>query len=529
MYLDLKTIEQIIKNGGIEFHEKVFLSSEIKKSKHVGDLYDYITLDLDVDPEKIVHIGDNYDIDIRRARKHGLAAMHLQADRSAFDGRRLWSESTLFRNSGFTKNFTNTLYIDKFCAHGPDFTKQISENQDTYRIALGWLVLAPLLIDLCVWIKSICDKNRIDKVLFLSRDGYVVKRAFDKLYGNANIETNYSYASRRMLTIPFLVLSQSEIENYFWKTIQSARVVDDILTRMPGSNLLRERLLDFGFSGDTIITRKNRRHILRVIGENSGLINLEFSEEREIVSKYFTSMLSASDKVAIFDLGWRGTLQLAISRAVPSLARNTRGLYFGTTHEAVDRLLNTGLQYSSFGMSNGRPEVYRRAFQTHTDVVEFLFSANHAGIETVEECEEGFRPNFQPTSDAEIATQEIAADIQSGAMSAVEFALCQADVTTIETISDRETGIRDFISFLDQPNKIDVRHLSDVRIFSAIGDVEGVPLIDIGADRSVFRRHLETKWPSALHQKLSPLQRLLILIARPERWLPLWQRLSGRK
>ena len=52
-------------------------------------------------------------------------------------------------------------------------------------------------------------KEHIDKVYFFSRDGYLMKQAFDLLYKeNTDIKTYYLEVSRRSLRVPIL-----------WKTI----------------------------------------------------------------------------------------------------------------------------------------------------------------------------------------------------------------------------------------------------------------------------------------------------------------------
>jgi HAD superfamily hydrolase (TIGR01549 family) len=59
MYLPRKAIEKILKKCGIEEYDKLFISSEIGLMKKYGQLFDYMLKELDVDPNEIVHIGDN--------------------------------------------------------------------------------------------------------------------------------------------------------------------------------------------------------------------------------------------------------------------------------------------------------------------------------------------------------------------------------------------------------------------------------------------------------------------------------------
>ena len=63
IYLPRYVIEKILKTNGIEGYEKLYISSEIKKTKASGHIFDYIINDLGVNPQKILHVGDNFKSD----------------------------------------------------------------------------------------------------------------------------------------------------------------------------------------------------------------------------------------------------------------------------------------------------------------------------------------------------------------------------------------------------------------------------------------------------------------------------------
>ena len=65
MYLDINIIRQILKQKGYVGFKKIYLSSDIKKTKESGHLFEYILSDLGVKAKDIFHLGDNKKSDVR--------------------------------------------------------------------------------------------------------------------------------------------------------------------------------------------------------------------------------------------------------------------------------------------------------------------------------------------------------------------------------------------------------------------------------------------------------------------------------
>lgn len=77
MYLSKEVIQKILEKNGYIDNEKLYLSSEIKLSKGRGDLFKYVLNNLQINPEEMIHIGDNYWSDVTKPKELGINAMHL--------------------------------------------------------------------------------------------------------------------------------------------------------------------------------------------------------------------------------------------------------------------------------------------------------------------------------------------------------------------------------------------------------------------------------------------------------------------
>jgi len=76
MYLDESIINKIMLKNGYKGY-KLYLSSTVGKCKSTGKLYRFVIKDLNVknkDLRSIIHIGDNYNSDFKKAKKNGIRA-----------------------------------------------------------------------------------------------------------------------------------------------------------------------------------------------------------------------------------------------------------------------------------------------------------------------------------------------------------------------------------------------------------------------------------------------------------------------
>lgn len=199
----------------------------------------------------------------------------------------------------------------------------------------GEKCLGPLLLGYSKWLLENFRKEDIHKVYFFSRDGYLMKQAFDMLPDSKiNIKAFYLEVSRRSLRVPIL-WKDYRLENLLTMLTPSmlipiASVFDavglDISDYLP--------LLDkYGFDRNSVIYRKeflNNKQLNDLYSELSDDIkevslaeysNLkEYLKEREIEGKF-----------AIVDIGWSGGMQRFLQTTLKEMGINAEiyGYYTG--------------------------------------------------------------------------------------------------------------------------------------------------------------------------------------------------------
>ncbi|MCK7514860.1 MAG: HAD-IA family hydrolase [Desulfobacterales bacterium] len=75
-YFDSETVFELLRKGGYSL-DRLFLSAEYMATKHQGELFDLVVENLKINPEKVLHIGDNYESDIINASKRGFITYYI--------------------------------------------------------------------------------------------------------------------------------------------------------------------------------------------------------------------------------------------------------------------------------------------------------------------------------------------------------------------------------------------------------------------------------------------------------------------
>lgn len=149
MYLDSEFLSGILKREGcMEDGDKIYVSCEHNARKDTGTLYDVVRKDLQ--PEEWEHYGDNKQSDVMMAERKGIKV-----------------------------HFIDNSYRD-----------------------LASRFVAPAYIPYVLWLIEEAKKQDIQRLYFISRDGYILQQIADAL-PHDGIELKYFFTSRKALQKAF--------------------------------------------------------------------------------------------------------------------------------------------------------------------------------------------------------------------------------------------------------------------------------------------------------------------------------------
>ena len=296
MYLPLEDIVFILGKHKIKYN-KLYLSSNIKKTKASGAMFDFVCQDLNISKSKVLHIGDNKGSDVNVPRAKGIDAWQI-----------------------FNKKSRESKQIIDIVFNNLAADRKYKKDSIEY---IGYTAFGRLLIGFCQWLMDECKKKNIKKLYFLARDGFFIKQAFDILYPESDLLTTYMLASRRAVSVPLInkLTSVDDIIN-----LCKINEKDTCFEIIKKTGLEKSNLHD-KFDVNKILTRDE---IISFIEAN----NLEIVENAEFEANDFKNYLDKinfTGQVAIIDIGWFGSMQENIDKFCKrnKINVNITGFYVG--------------------------------------------------------------------------------------------------------------------------------------------------------------------------------------------------------
>lgn len=183
MYLPACSIEQILTKNGYAGYCRIYSSCDYRVTKwENGDLFNRIVTDENLTKKDILHIGNDKIADFKMAQHQGIDAYLIDepARQSRYHSRK--------------HSFTYQC-MEKF------IDDSLQKSDDTV-YQLGYEVFGPILYGYTMWLMKQCHSLKLKKLFFFSRDGYILKKAFDLF--KTDVETIYFYTSRKALIVPLM-------------------------------------------------------------------------------------------------------------------------------------------------------------------------------------------------------------------------------------------------------------------------------------------------------------------------------------
>lgn len=212
-YLPKSFIEGILKREGYTDWEDLFVSSDEGKTKRTGNLFRKIINDRHLPSESILHIGDNPNSDALQSIECKIQSylyeyplktllnydhrfkMQFQEDDSLPSHLLLGLISSKFTTLAATGNLIQNK--KEIYQNNSNFIKPLYpplDKDEDYWFKFGYTVAGPAVAGFSAWIADRVEHLKIQTVLFVGRDGYILTKIFKKFYPSINCK--YIYAPR---------------------------------------------------------------------------------------------------------------------------------------------------------------------------------------------------------------------------------------------------------------------------------------------------------------------------------------------
>jgi len=386
MYLPESVIAQMLASQGYSGHFEVFASAGCQLTKTDGGLFKHILEAFDLPPSRMLHAGDDHQADVITPEGLGIRTIRHHHGRSNM--RKVRSCSPAILPLSRLK-----------AAHWSGLTAR-GEPAALLKY-LGKVYGTVIHGAFTRWIVETAIANDVDLLLFFSRDGFILKKAYDifRTRHEHLPPSAYCCVSRLTLRTAFMTCSNDADYEFLLSGLQP-KPVSHVLRRC-GISLTEaaeiELLASCSLTPDDIIVehgenQEKAKDVLRLL---EGPLRLVAVKQQAALDGYLRRFaLDRFRRIAVIDLGWGGNLQRGFEQASARLGYIGRvlGLYFGLRGKAyLNRAL--GLEMAAF-LPDLCSERLRPSLLNVVPLLELLHSAPHGGVSGYEFRDGSFRPLF---------------------------------------------------------------------------------------------------------------------------------------
>lgn len=301
-------IKDILKYFNMDYlFEDIYVSSDLNKRKSTGNLYKYVLSSLNIEPENLNMMGDNYISDFSIPQKLGINAICKRYNDKHF----------IETKKSLSKKVKKILFSN------------INKN-----VLSGYA--GEFLYFISKLYKTLHNRN-VKKVLFCSREGQILKNLFDryqiKTYGEKIIDSEYFYVSRKATILPSLKEFNEETFNMIFRQFKQLKLKDFLKSIGFADDEIIDVSNNIKSNQDDYITIDDNNELYTKLKNNKNFVHL-YNKKRTIQKSLFISYLKSlgysldCEKIFIVDIGWKGTIQDCIQEIIPNDC-TVEGYYLG--------------------------------------------------------------------------------------------------------------------------------------------------------------------------------------------------------
>ncbi len=302
MYLEAKVIESLLEKNGYTGYEKLFVSCEYSCSKRSGKLYDAVIDYLGKDV-KIIHIGDNEVSDIEKAREKRIDTFYYENVNKSGNKYRAIDMSIVVGSA--YKGIVNTHLHNGF------------KRYDAY-YEFGYIYGGLFSLGYCNWIYQLAKQKNTDKILFVARDGYLLKQVYERVYGK-DIKSDYVFWSRIVgLKLCSYKYKNDFMKEYVYRWIRENKKITfrEVFENMELLELASKFHEYTRMSLDDFLTQGNQKEFVMYIESVWQQALAIYDKKSEAAKKYISGLIKDCKRVCIVDIGWRGQGALALKSLI---------------------------------------------------------------------------------------------------------------------------------------------------------------------------------------------------------------------
>lgn len=313
MYLSAEQIRRLlVKVDDIFADIPIYVSSEYGLTKGSGRLYQEIARAEEVSFSDWKHYGDNEQSDVERPRVLGMRAVKVELRKP------LEHEKILLKQCEMDAYVQSVVGVSVYLRAANNYRR------------VGCSYGGPIIYSYVSWLIDSCIRQGINRLYFVARDGWILKKAADIIIEQRELDlrTYYIYGSRKAWRIAAVSESKEDCSNILFNTgkgiWRSAKDIEDVL-QIPKEEL--EQCLPHVYKAMLNSESKYFSHygyeLLQYIvncEKIKAYLLKRGKEARELAIDYFKENVDLSDdKFAFVELSGTGYTQICLTQILQQI------------------------------------------------------------------------------------------------------------------------------------------------------------------------------------------------------------------
>lgn len=366
MYLPEPIMRKLLEKCGYRGMKEILVSCDYGCGKGNGALFKVLLSKLPKHT-KIVHVGDNIDADIKGASLAKIDARHYVSCRELGTPHRSKGLSPLI-GSAYYGIVNNTLH-----------SGTAADRNHSLAWEYGFIYGGIITLGYLNWLHKKAAEQGITKLLFVSRDGYVLHMVYNILFDD--IDSEYIYWSR------VAAIRNTETgERYtllarvFGENCKGDYTIYQCL-ELAGLENLKAVVEQAGLDTSLPMQNEYMPKLFDILVPNWELIERAQAAGKASTRKYIQKIIGSNSKVAVVDLGWSGKNDLPLKRIIEETGATCKIYLLGNIckWENVVNILRGDIECYMFDAGYNREihDLFCKLRAPALETVEKLFSAPH--------------------------------------------------------------------------------------------------------------------------------------------------------
>lgn len=465
-YSAAEFINAALSRNGYAGHERLFVSCDIDHTKHHGDLYAHVCEEMGVAPRQIAHVGDNPWSDGSRALQAGIAHLRVANPAGRLVGRwRIdWRNPSPQPSSAVFASVADDLFGSGIAPREPEHMPVLER--------VGRECLGPLLFGMAGWLHREAQANETPALHFCSRDGLVMKQAFDlfrRRFGGQT-QSRYLMVSRQAI---YRARAVSE------PAAAAALFAQNWARLTPADALARWGLDPHAFAAEIRAAGFSSPQDVVAIGDKAGAgrfaklfeacreaLQAANQAHADLFADYLAQEgVTGAEAVTLVDIGWHGSLQKGLGEVLRARGWHGRlsGRYLGLF---LDKATLAGFDAAGYLFSLDGT-LRAQALRKSPSLVELLHTAGHGSTAGYRRTADGITAVCEERPDEERQHAEAIAPIQRAALAFVEEMLANPRLGPQPL--DPADAFRGLDRLLSRPSRDEIEVIGRLRIAANYG------------------------------------------------------------